>query len=157
MPRYSMSWNRTSDCEYPNTTQKKTLKSMVGIFSIFSDILSVNENYVIVNVPLNLYYSFNGTIDLLVCNSPGDFNQIIMFLVIWTKLLVLLSITVVLYLVWLRCSVLIIVLFMNTILKFSFIKKAYICYFDGSVLPKNFSFAFYDCSHQSMIRFVLVQ
>ena len=43
---------------------------------------SVNKNYVIVNVPLNLYYSFNGTIDLLVCNSPGDFNQIIMFLVI---------------------------------------------------------------------------
>ena len=118
---------------------------------------SVNKNYVIVNVPLNLYYSFNGTIDLLVCNSPGDFNQILMFLVIWTKLLVLLSITVVLYLVWLRCSVLIIILFMNTILKFSFIKKAYICYFDGSVLPKNFSFAFYDCSHQSMIRFVLVQ
>ena len=36
----------------------------------------------------NWWISWKQIVDLLHCNSPGDFNQITMFLVIWTKLLV---------------------------------------------------------------------
>ena len=37
----------------------------------------------------NWWISWKQIVDLLHCNSPGDFNQITMFLVIWTKLLFL--------------------------------------------------------------------